>query len=82
MDKLGRNFKEHKHFEKVPKNDTDFVIKHYAGDVRYNCTGFLDKNKDLVCLGALVWAARHSTERLYSMRCVLWSGVEGFAVGG
>ncbi len=51
LDKLQRNFKDHKHFEKVQKCDTDFVVKHYAGDVRYNVNGFLDKNKDLVRRG-------------------------------
>uniref|UniRef100_A0A8C8ECL5 Myosin ID n=1 Tax=Otus sunia TaxID=257818 RepID=A0A8C8ECL5_9STRI len=48
--KLGR----HAHFssrklcatDKTLEFDRDFRIKHYAGDVIYSVTGFIDKNKD------------------------------------
>ena len=52
MEKITNNFKAHNHFE-IPSDHLkgsrlDFVVKHYAGDVRYNVEGFIDKNKDLV----------------------------------
>ena len=48
LDKLEHNLKSHAHFERtkgVGKPADSFVIKHYAGDVSYNCANFLDKNK-------------------------------------
>ncbi|RLV91160.1 hypothetical protein DV515_00014218 [Chloebia gouldiae] len=32
--------------DKTLEFDRDFRIKHYAGDVIYSVTGFIDKNKD------------------------------------
>lgn len=51
LEKLGVNLNSHPHFERVRakgKASDEFVIKHYAGDVAYNVTNFLDKNRDLV----------------------------------
>lgn len=39
-------FSEHPNVEKNKINPMLFMIRHYAGDVTYNGTGFLEKNKD------------------------------------
>lgn len=57
LKRLVENFSDHKHFERVVErhvpSHTDFVVKHYAGDVRYNVTSFLEKNADFA------WADLH-----------------------
>ena len=52
LEKISGKFKGHDHF-KARSGPTDksiaegeFVIVHYAGEVSYNCTGFLEKNAD------------------------------------
>ena len=32
--------------EAAPREDVEFVVKHFAGDVRYACANFLEKNND------------------------------------
>jgi len=52
LEKLNANFKTHAHYESFETTKskaigtTEFRLKHYAGDVTYDVTGFIDKNKD------------------------------------
>ena len=49
LQKMEDNFlKKHPHYDKPARSQDAFTIKHYAGDVSYVVTNFLDKNKDLV----------------------------------
>lgn len=46
VSKVVDAFGDHPNIEKSKFNQMLFTIRHYAGDVAYNGTGFLEKNKD------------------------------------
>ncbi|XP_029450729.1 unconventional myosin-Ia isoform X2 [Rhinatrema bivittatum] len=76
--KLNQAFANHKHFEKHtnqvtrhqkanPTINQCFSIQHYAGQVTYNTTGFVDKNNDLLYrdLSQAMWRAKHKLLRSF-----------------
>lgn len=46
IDELHKRHEKTPHYQKAVKAPNSFIIKHYAGDVEYECFGFLDKNRD------------------------------------
>ncbi|KAH8024112.1 hypothetical protein HPB51_021733 [Rhipicephalus microplus] len=46
--KLFEKCKQWKHFEKPRLSNTAFIIHHFADDVTYESSGFLEKNRDTV----------------------------------
>lgn len=46
LQKINQNFEKHAYFEKLKIVRTTFKIRHYAGVVEYDVTGWLDKNRD------------------------------------
>jgi len=46
VQKLHANCGRHQYYAQGPAPATQFTMTHYAGDVAYTCTGFLEKNKD------------------------------------
>ncbi|WIA33590.1 hypothetical protein OEZ86_006714 [Tetradesmus obliquus] len=48
MHALGDALSSNDHFGTDPRRQGEFFVKHYAGPVSYNASGFLDKNKDML----------------------------------
>ena len=56
MDKINRHLSSHAHFESnATKRNQDksmlsneFVIRHYAGSVKYSVLGFMDRNNNFL----------------------------------
>lgn len=46
LTKLTRNLAKHPDFRPALKQDPDFTIQHFAGQVTYSVIGFLEKNRD------------------------------------
>ena len=46
LGKLVTAFKRHEHFREVKTSSTEFAVRHYAGEVVYTVTDFIEKNKD------------------------------------
>jgi myosin-5 len=73
-EKLHANLANHPNFSFKSHQRKEFTVHHYAGQVTYNTSGFLDKNKDAISLdllealsgsglGVLSQLARGMTER-------------------
>ena len=48
VEKLYDQCKKYKHFSKPRLSNTSFLISHFADKVAYECSGFLEKNRDTV----------------------------------
>jgi hypothetical protein len=70
--KLRSNLMKNPHFG-YDKRSTggDFLIDHFAGDVVYSCTKFLDKNRDTLSPGAASTAAAAVLLRLLETAALL-----------
>lgn len=48
VQKLYKNHMKKKHFSKPRLSQTAFIVHHFADDVEYEVTGFVEKNRDTV----------------------------------
>jgi myosin V len=53
VQKLGERHADHPRFKICKGRGTDFILCHYATDVQYTTTGFLDKNRDSLLPGLI-----------------------------
>jgi myosin heavy subunit len=61
LEKVTKNFQNNKVYKKPLRTQGVFAIVHFAGEVIYDTTGFLEKNKDTVH-GDLVTLMQGSTD--------------------
>ncbi|CAJ0574023.1 unnamed protein product, partial [Mesorhabditis spiculigera] len=54
LDKLNQFLKNNEFYEMPQKREKAFIVAHYAGKVKYQITGFREKNKDLMRHDVLV----------------------------
>merc|ERR1719427_972592 len=74
LEEMDRKLKGHKHYSsrrtdpmnKMLSHSEDFQIKHYAGDVVYTITGFIEKNRDTLFqdFKRLLFNSQNSTLKL------------------
>ncbi|XP_064596835.1 myosin-IIIa-like [Liolophura sinensis] len=53
VDKLNKNLTKSAYYKKSKHRDLAFTIQHYAGQVRYEAAGFLEKNRDTLSLNLI-----------------------------
>ncbi|KJE89642.1 myosin IB [Capsaspora owczarzaki ATCC 30864] len=66
--KLGENCSSHPHFasHKISGGNSEFTLRHYAGDVKYLANDFLRKNKDLLFNDLVSLLRQKSNSRIIS----------------
>jgi len=73
LEEMDSKLKNHKHYSsrrvdpmnKLLGHGENFLVKHYAGDVVYTVTGFIEKNRDTLFqdFKRLLWNSKNSTLR-------------------
>jgi myosin I len=70
IEKIKKVFSDHRHFgvpDELKTDRMDFIISHYAGEVRYSARNFLDKNKDYVWRDLLLVGESSSMDLMRSI---------------
>lgn len=48
VNKLNEKCAKYKHYEKTRFGTSAFLVKHFSDTVQYECSGFLEKNRDTI----------------------------------
>mmetsp|Transcript_3502 Transcript_3502/g.4001 ORF Transcript_3502/g.4001 Transcript_3502/m.4001 type:complete len:1011 (-) Transcript_3502:100-3132(-) len=70
LNKMNDSLGKHAHYQSLAKakaadaDPTEFIIKHYAGDVKYSVSGMIDKNMDTLFRDILVLLGSESRNAL------------------
>jgi len=79
IEKLNKNFKKNEHYKVTRSVTLQFVVEHYAGNITYDVSGWIAKNRDVLTpsvMSVLQESSNDLVRHLFSTSQTLTGGLE------